>query len=92
MADPKRIEQLVTKLDQLTKATIFISGFNKVNSIDMSDSEIANFETQIKLMEETAIILNEISFEIHSATREGRLILNTAKYIKNWPKGDEDDE
>lgn len=92
MADPKRIEQLVTKLDQLVKVSTFLSGFNNLNSVDMSDSEIANLETQLKLMEETATTLNEISFEIRAATWEGSLILNTAKYIRNWPKGDEDDE
>lgn len=92
MADPKRIEQLVTKLDLLTKATSFISGLNKVNSIDMSDSEIANFETQIKLMEEMATTLNEISFEIRSATWEGRMILNAAKSVRDWPKGEGDED
>lgn len=92
MADPKRLEQLNTKLDQLVKVASFMSWFNNINSVDMSDSEIANLETQLKLMDEMANTLSEISFEIRSATREGRLILNTAKYIKNWPKGDEDDE
>ena len=92
MADPKRMEQLTTKLDQLVKVSSFMSGFNNLKSVDMSDSEIANLETQLKLMEEIATTLNEISFEIRSATWEGRMILNTAKYIRNWPKGDEDDE
>lgn len=92
MSDPKRIEQLATKLDQLTKVTSFISGFNKVNSIDMSDSEITNLETQIKLMEEIATTLNEISFEIRSATWEGKMILNVAKSIKNRSEGGEDNE
>lgn len=92
MADPKRMEQLTTKLDQLVKVSSFMSGFNNLKSVDMSDSEIANLETQLKLMDEMATTLNEISFEIRSATWEGRMILNTAKYIRNWPKGDEDDE
>ena len=92
MADPKRIEQLATKLDQLVKVSSFLSGFNNLNSVDMSDSEIANLETQLKLMEEMATTLNEISFEIRAATWQGRLILNTAKSIRDWPKGDEDDE
>lgn len=92
MADPKRIEQLATKLDQLAKVSSFLSGFNNLNSINMSDSEIANFETQLKLMDEMATTLNEISFEIRSATWEGRMILNVAKSTRNWPEGDKDDE
>lgn len=92
MADPKRIEQLATKLDQLVKVSNFLSGFNNLNSVDMSDSEIANLETQIKLMEEMATTLSEISFEIRSATWEGRMILNVVKSERNWPKGDEDNE
>lgn len=92
MADPKRLEQLATKLDQLVKVSSFLSGFNNLNSVDMSDSEIANLETQLKFMEEMATTLNEISFEIRSATWEGRMILNVAKSIRNWPKGDEDNE
>lgn len=94
MADPKRLEQLASKLDQLVKVTSFISGFNNLNSIDMSDSEIANLETQLKLMGEISTTLNEISYEIRSAAWEGRLILNIAKSVRNWPngEGDKDDE
>ena len=92
MADPKRIEQLATKLDQLVKVSSFLSGFNNLNPVDMSNSEIANLENQLKLMEEMATTLNEISFEIRSAAWEGRMILNIAKSTMNWSKGDEDDE
>lgn len=92
MSDPKRIEQLASKLDQLTKVTSFVSGFNNLNSVDMSDSDIANFETQLKLMDEIATTLNEISFEVRSTIWEGRMILNVAKSIRNWPEGDKDDE
>ena len=92
MADPKRLEQLASKLDQLVKVSSFLSGFNNLNSIDMSDSEIANFETQLKLMDEMATTLNEISFEIRSAAWEGRMILNVAKSVRNQTEGDKDNE
>ena len=88
MADPKRIEQLALKLDQLVKVSSFISGFNNVKSIDMTDSEIASLETQLKLMDEMATTLNEISFEIRSAAWEGRMILNVAKSVRNQTEGD----
>lgn len=89
MADPKRIEQLATKLDQLVKVSSFLSGFNSSNPHDMSDSEIANVETQIRIMDEMATTLSEISFEIRAATWESRMILNV---VKSAREGDEDDE
>ena len=93
MANPHRIEQLAQKLDTLCKASSFISSLTSIESYDMTDAEINNLDMQIKLMEEMAVTLNDICFEIRSATWQGRLILNIAKSMRGLTdEGDEDDD
>lgn len=95
MSNPEKLKQLSQKFDTLTKTLSVISDMSKafVDSGNVTNADINNLEMQLGLLEEMVATLDEISFEMRSMIRVGRMMLGMAKADRDsTDEGDEDDE